>query len=163
MPVPEPASSLGSDTDSSARTLPMAFQPGTPEPLARPRLCLKPHSRLCWPSTHILISGEVTIGRHPSCDFVIPDLANVSGKHCRVIACRGDDGLEVVALSLNGTYVNGARLEFGVRTRLERDNEISLTQWTSSPGRLEYVFVVAFAPSAASPRTPPPRKRRRAP
>jgi hypothetical protein len=135
--------------------------PGTPEPLAMPRLCLKPHSRLCWPSTHIVISGEVTIGRHPSCDFVIPDLAYVSGEHCRVIACRVDDGLEVVDLSLNGTYVNGARLELGVRTRLERDDKMSLNAPRSD--RLEYFFVVAFAPSAASPRTPPPRKRRRSP
>ena len=140
----------------------MASQPRTPEPLARPWLCLRPHPRLG--PTHIQISRGVTIGRHHSCDFVItPDLAYVSGKHCRVIACRGDDGLEVVDLSLNGTYVNGARLEFAVRTRLERDNEISLTQWTSAPDRLEYFFVVAFAPSAASPRTPPPRKRRRSP
>ena len=108
-----------------------------------------------------MISGEVTIGRHPSCDFVIPDLAYVSGEHCRVIACRVDDGLEVVDLSLNGTYVNGARLELGVRTRLERDDEMSLNAPRSD--RLEYFFVVAFAPSAASPRTPPPRKRRRSP
>ena len=157
MPVPEPA------PRAMLPPLPMAFQPGTPEPLARPRLCLKPHSRLCWPSTHIPISGEVTIGRHPSCDFAIPDVTYVSGKHCRVIACRGDDGLEVVDLSLNGTYVNGARLEVGVRTRLERDDEISLSLNAPRSDRLEYVFVVAFAPSAASPRTPPPRKRRRSP
>ena len=141
----------------------MAFQPGTPEPLARPRLCLKPHSRLCWPSTHILISGEVTIGRHPSCDFVIPDLAYVSGKHCRVVACCGDDGLEMVNLSLNGTYANGGRLQKGVRDCLERYDEISVTQWPSAPGRLEYLFVVAFGPSATSPRALPPRKRRRSP
>ncbi len=50
-------------------------------------------------------TGVITIGRDPSCDFVLSD-PRVSSKHARIT--RTDSGLQVTDLgSANGTLVNG--------------------------------------------------------
>jgi len=60
-------------------------------------------------SKYVLSEGEVLIGRHPESDLFLDDVT-VSRRHARVIrdavgVCVKDDG------SLNGTYVNGERVE----------------------------------------------------
>jgi pSer/pThr/pTyr-binding forkhead associated (FHA) protein len=56
-----------------------------------------------------MIGRDLTIGRDPSCDIVIPD-RQVSRFHARLIP--GPNGVKMEDLgSKNGTYINGKKLE----------------------------------------------------
>ena len=57
---------------------------------------------------------EITIGRKMVCDFVLPD-AEVSGRHCRVMALPGESTARVTDLqSTNGSFIDGRRIEGSV-------------------------------------------------
>ena len=58
-----------------------------------------------------VLGAVTTIGRHPDSDVFLDDVT-VSRRHAEIR--RGSDGFEILdAGSLNGTYVNGARVERG--------------------------------------------------
>ena len=60
-------------------------------------------------STFALDTDTTSIGRHPDSDLFLDDVT-VSRRHATVQ--RGDDGYEISdAGSLNGTYVNGERID----------------------------------------------------
>jgi|GEM_PF-3278247 len=70
-----------------------------------------------------LSRGELTVGRGPLCDVVLP-VPFVSRSHCRLTAMSG--GLYVSDLgSVNGTHVNGRRLGNG-RKRLHSGDLVNL-------------------------------------
>ncbi|MGO2634101.1 MAG: FHA domain-containing protein [Galactobacter sp.] len=62
------------------------------------------------PGARFLLDSDVTtVGRHPDSDIFLDDVT-VSRRHARFE--RGDDGFRVVeAGSLNGTYINGDRVD----------------------------------------------------
>ncbi|MGO3153582.1 MAG: FHA domain-containing protein [Galactobacter sp.] len=62
------------------------------------------------PGARFLLDSDVTtVGRHPESDIFLDDVT-VSRRHARFN--RGDDGFRVVDTgSLNGTYVNGDRVD----------------------------------------------------
>ncbi|WP_291279725.1 FHA domain-containing protein [Galactobacter sp.] len=62
------------------------------------------------PGARFLLDSDVTtVGRHPESDIFLDDVT-VSRRHARFD--RGDDGFRVVDTgSLNGTYVNGDRVD----------------------------------------------------
>jgi len=65
---------------------------------------------------------SMTIGRHASCQIILPD-HTVSRNHARI--SRRDDGYYIEDLeSRNGTYVNGRRIN--TPTRLTNDDQIQL-------------------------------------
>jgi pSer/pThr/pTyr-binding forkhead associated (FHA) protein len=63
-------------------------------------------------SRYALASDLVTIGRHPDSDIFLDDVT-VSRRHAQVRRERGGFVVEDVG-SLNGTYVNGERIERAV-------------------------------------------------
>ncbi len=78
----------------------------------------------------LLDSQVTTAGRHPDADIFLDDVT-VSRRHVNFLKCEG--GFEVVdAGSLNGTYVNGDRVD-GVR--LSTGNEVQIGKF-----RLTYYF-----------------------
>ncbi|MEX2143777.1 MAG: FHA domain-containing protein [Anaerolineales bacterium] len=56
----------------------------------------------------IFTTPEVTIGRHPSCEWMLPD-ETVSSRHARLTFLRDQWWLEDLG-SRNGTYLNGEAL-----------------------------------------------------
>jgi pSer/pThr/pTyr-binding forkhead associated (FHA) protein len=76
-----------------------------------------------------LDSDQVTIGRHPESDIFLDDVT-VSRRHA--VIHRVGDGFEVVdAGSLNGTYINQARVEHG---RLSNGDELQV-------GKFKLVYI----------------------
>jgi ABC-type multidrug transport system ATPase subunit/ABC-type multidrug transport system permease subunit len=88
------------------------------------------------PSRIALANGEFTIGRDPSCDYVL-DFPMISARHLKVV--RGEDGIHVEDLgSTNGTFVNGRRVMRPVSIRA--GDTISLGSYTltlTATGELE--------------------------
>ncbi|WP_125611475.1 FHA domain-containing protein [Specibacter cremeus] len=86
-----------------------------------------------------LLDGDVTTaGRHPDADIFLDDVT-VSRRHARFNRVEG--GFEVVdAGSLNGTYVNGDRVD---AVRLRTGNEVQIGKF-----RLTYYFSAAATPGA---------------
>lgn len=80
-------------------------------------------------TTALPVEGSVTVGRRPTNGIVCKDLA-VSGVHCIVYGhgAGAGDLPEVEDCSTNGTYVNGAKLDKGVRNRLNGGDLLSLTK-----------------------------------
>ncbi len=78
-----------------------------------------------------LLDSEVTTaGRHPDADIFLDDVT-VSRRHVNFI--KYDGGFEVIdAGSLNGTYVNGDRVD---AVRLQNGNEVQIGKF-----RLTYYF-----------------------
>ena len=78
----------------------------------------------------LLDSQVTTAGRHPDADIFLDDVT-VSRRHVNFM--KGDGGFEVIdAGSLNGTYVNGDRVDsVGLRT----GNEVQIGKF-----RLTYYF-----------------------
>ena len=61
---------------------------------------------------YLLDSDVTTVGRHPEADIFFDDVT-VSRRHCEVL--RTEAGFEIVdQRSLNGTYVDGTRVDRGV-------------------------------------------------
>jgi pSer/pThr/pTyr-binding forkhead associated (FHA) protein len=88
----------------------------------------------------LLDADITTAGRHPEADVFLDDVT-VSRRH--VEFRRVDDGFEVVdSGSLNGTYVNGDRVD---SLRLRTGNEVQIGKF-----RLTYYY------SPAAPTTPNP-------
>lgn len=87
-----------------------------------------------------LLDSEVTTaGRHPDADIFLDDVT-VSRRHVNFMKCDG--GFEVLdAGSLNGTYVNGDRVD---SVRLRTGNEVQIGKF-----RLTYYFS-ASEPAADS-------------
>jgi pSer/pThr/pTyr-binding forkhead associated (FHA) protein len=82
-----------------------------------------------------LDSDQITIGRHPDSDIFLDDIT-VSRRHAEVR--RIGDGFEVAdAGSLNGTYVNQARVE---HERLNDGDEVQV-------GKFKLVYVALTGPS----------------
>ena len=78
----------------------------------------------------LLDSQVTTAGRHPDADIFLDDVT-VSRRHVNFMKCEG--GFEVIdAGSLNGTYVNGDRVD---SVRLNTGNEVQIGKF-----RLTYYF-----------------------
>jgi hypothetical protein len=73
-------------------------------------------------TVYAVSENTVTIGRHPNCDFVLNDFT-VSREHCLVKSLGNRHQIEDRE-SLNGTYVNGARIDSA--TPLESGNLIGI-------------------------------------
>ena len=57
----------------------------------------------------VALSGDVTLGREPSCTIMIDDDAFVSQLHVRVFDYEGQPMVEDLG-STNGTFHNGSKL-----------------------------------------------------
>ena len=91
----------------------------------------------------ILPGGVRTVGRATGADFIV-DAALVSRVHCR-LTVRPDGELEVRDLkSTNGTFVNGARVEYA---RLASGDRLQV-------GRLELIVARDPAPARDEPSEP---------
>ncbi|MDO5751646.1 FHA domain-containing protein [Arthrobacter sp.] len=78
----------------------------------------------------LLDSQVTTAGRHPDADIFLDDVT-VSRRHVNFMKCEG--GFEIIdAGSLNGTYVNGDRVD---SVRLNTGNEVQIGKF-----RLTYYF-----------------------
>jgi pSer/pThr/pTyr-binding forkhead associated (FHA) protein len=85
----------------------------------------------------LLDSQVTTAGRHPDADIFLDDVT-VSRRHVNFI--KYDGGFEVIdAGSLNGTYVNGDRVD---SVRLRTGNEVQIGKF-----RLTYYFSSNNAPA----------------
>lgn len=79
------------------------------------------------------IAAGTTIGRHPESTIFLDDVT-VSRRHAEIV--EEGDGLAIVdAGSLNGTYLNGERIERG---RLNEGDQVQI-------GKYRFVFVVGVA------------------
>jgi pSer/pThr/pTyr-binding forkhead associated (FHA) protein len=88
----------------------------------------------------LLDSNVTTAGRHPDADIFLDDVT-VSRRHVQFL--KVDGGFEIMdAGSLNGTYVNGDRVD---SIRLRTGNEVQIGKF-----RLTYYF------SSSAPVTPNP-------
>ncbi len=87
-------------------------------------------------SRYALTSDRVRIGRHPDSDIFLDDVT-VSRRHAEILSDA--TGYQVVDVgSLNGTYVNGERIE---RAALSDSDQIQVGK---------YRFVVIGAPDASA-------------
>ncbi len=75
-------------------------------------------------------ADETTLGRHPDSDIFLDDVT-VSRRHARIIASSAGKTIEDVG-SLNGTYVDGERVE---STTLREGAQIQI-------GKYRLVFVI---------------------
>jgi pSer/pThr/pTyr-binding forkhead associated (FHA) protein len=83
----------------------------------------------------LLDSNVTTVGRHPDADIFLDDVT-VSRRHVQFLKVEG--GFEVTdSGSLNGTYVNGDRVD---SVRLTTGNEVQIGKF-----RLTYYFSTADA------------------
>lgn len=57
-----------------------------------------------------ILADETTLGRHPQSDIVLDDVS-VSRKHAAIVMLPPDVFVMTDAGSLNGTYVNGERVD----------------------------------------------------
>lgn len=74
------------------------------------------------------VTGEITIGRAPSCTISIPDDAFVSTTHARVFLAEGASWVEDLG-STNGSFLNGARFQ-GTQPFVKGDRlQIGATVW----------------------------------
>ncbi|QIG40917.1 FHA domain-containing protein [Microbacterium sp. 4R-513] len=70
---------------------------------------------------YLLDTDVTTVGRHPEADIFFDDVT-VSRRHAEIT--RDDAGFEIVdQRSLNGTYVNGERVD---RARLDNGSEVRI-------------------------------------
>lgn len=72
-------------------------------------------------SRFLLDRDEVPAGRHPSSEIFLDDVT-VSRRHARFVR-RGDSFEIIDAASLNGTYVNGDRVD---RAELDNGDEVQI-------------------------------------
>lgn len=89
-------------------------------------------------STFALDGAVTRLGRHPDSDIMLDDIT-VSRRHAEIVRDGGryeivDDG------SLNGTYVNGERVD---RVELRQGDEVQI-------GKFRLVFLTGPKPAAAS-------------
>lgn len=81
-----------------------------------------------------------TIGRHPSCSLVLPDMC-ISSKHVTITQRRSADGLReiwVEDLSSNGTWVNNEKLDKKTPTLLRSGAELGFP--SEDDDRENYTF-----------------------
>lgn len=74
------------------------------------------------PAQGTLMELEVLVGRHRTCQLVLPE-ETVSNRHCRLLAMNGGT-LLIDAGSRNGTYVNGERVQHPVLIAFEDEVRI---------------------------------------
>lgn len=74
------------------------------------------------PAQGTLVEPEVLVGRHRTCQLVLPE-ETVSNRHCRLLAMNGGT-LLIDAGSTNGTYVNGERVQHPVLIAFEDEVRI---------------------------------------
>jgi pSer/pThr/pTyr-binding forkhead associated (FHA) protein len=72
-----------------------------------------------------LVAGITIIGRHPNCDLRIP-LMEISRRHCQLDCHGGLFSIRDLG-SVNGTFVNGERIE---ETQLKPGDHIQIGQLT---------------------------------
>jgi len=70
---------------------------------------------------------QMTIGRAPTCDFVI-DSPILDAEHCIITVQRYDEVFVRDLSSVNGTYVNGERVSSTEETFIPIGSELSLTK-----------------------------------
>ncbi|OCH94717.1 kinase-like protein [Obba rivulosa] len=86
--------------------------PPPPEPMPSSSVCAKFYTTSCVGKREALvlsIDRPLTIGRNPSCSYVLKDVV-VSSLHCKLYAIRSSNGGIIVScqdLSTNGVVLNG--------------------------------------------------------
>lgn len=109
-----------------------AIVPAPPTRAKRPRrgtvgklVVIQPRERK---GASFTITGEISIGRAPSCSISIPDDSFVSTMHARLFQSDGASWVEDLR-STNGTYLNGARVT-GTQAITKGDRlQIGSTVW----------------------------------
>lgn len=97
---------------------------------------------------HLLLSTQkLSIGRRSSCDIVIPEqYVKVSGHHAEIIPAKFSSTTQTASSwqicdlnTINGTYVNGVRLQ-GACQVLKPGDKITLAYPEASPKSPEFIF-----------------------
>jgi serine phosphatase RsbU (regulator of sigma subunit)/pSer/pThr/pTyr-binding forkhead associated (FHA) protein len=79
-------------------------------------------------------AGEVTIGRHTSCQVQLPEgERSVSRTHCK-LTFSGGSWFVIDLESRHGTFINGSRLTPHVSHRLHRGDRLKIGPWTLIAG-----------------------------
>lgn len=83
-------------------------------------------SRVHWlAKTSAQVAGAVLVGRGSTCDVVV-DYSTVSTAHAVFVEDDEDGWFLVDHQSLNGTYLNGAKVESGVPWSVSNNDEVFL-------------------------------------
>lgn len=108
----------------------MATLPGS----AAGSLRLEPVSGPPLSALWIPPAGEVTIGRHTSCQVQLPEgERSVSRTHCK-LTFSGGSWFVIDLESRHGTFINGSRLTPHVSHRLHRGDRLKIGPWTLIAG-----------------------------
>lgn len=79
-------------------------------------------------------AGEITIGRHTSCQVQLPEgERSVSRTHCK-LTFSGGSWFVIDLESRHGTFINGSRLTPHVSHRLHRGDRLKIGPWTLIAG-----------------------------
>ncbi|MFO0082309.1 MAG: SpoIIE family protein phosphatase [Phycisphaerales bacterium] len=89
-------------------------------------------------------AGEITIGRHTSCQVQLPEgERSVSRTHCK-LTFSGGSWFVIDLESRHGTFINGSRLTPHVSHRLHRGDRLKIGPWTllaGYPGETTYATI----------------------
>ncbi|MCE2967917.1 MAG: SpoIIE family protein phosphatase [Phycisphaerales bacterium] len=108
----------------------MATLPGS----AAGSLRLEPVSGPPLSALWIPPAGEITIGRHTSCQVQLPEgERSVSRTHCK-LTFSGGSWFVIDLESRHGTFINGSRLTPHVSHRLHRGDRLKIGPWTLIAG-----------------------------
>lgn len=144
MKDPSQSSQASGSASPDARDQP-TFDSHVPEDFVPLRLVLVPGGMAVE-----LTKTEVMLGRHSSSDVRLA-LPDVSRRHCRFIFV--DAGWHVIDLSsLNGTFVNGQRVQ---QVQLKHSDRLRI-------GGFTFEIHIATSPAVAGATPPPKQEKRRA-
>lgn len=95
---------------------------------------------------------KLTIGRHNTCDIVIPDTSDLVSRKQAALVFSFWGKMTLYDTSNNGTYVNGTRIENGTGMRVTRKDKVNFARiadldWKTvrNPYRtLRYVLIALF-------------------
>lgn len=68
---------------------------------------------------------QLTIGRHNSCDIVIPDTTDIVSRRQAVLCISFFGKMKIIDTSNNGTFVNGERLTNGKSMPVTRTDKVN--------------------------------------
>lgn len=91
---------------------------------------------------------NLIIGRDPQSDIVIPDSRDVVSR-CHAVLYIDGNRMQIEDRSKNGTYVNGLRINPGIRVPVSRKDSISFAHiaeldWSKIPNPSKKLWIIAI-------------------